>query len=109
MAGRCGYASSRPSSRSCVGGESRFDVERCLPGGFVGSSAALARDHVSRVPAGPVMLRRGWLVGAMALLGFLQELRERRHVEAEPPSGKTGLHLLKNPAIAIGIGERRVR
>ena len=94
---------SRRRLHLCV--ESTFDVERGIFGCLVGSPSALARNHVGRVPAGPVVFRSGRLVRAMAFLCFLQKLCQRRDVQAESSSGKARLDLLKNPAIAVRIGE----
>src|SRR3954471_8707954 len=74
---------------------------------LIRSLAALTRDDVSAVPLRPVMLRSRPLVLAVALLCFSQQLGHRRDVRAESSSGKPRLHLLKQPAVAVGIAERR--
>src|SRR6266478_6626701 len=85
-------------------------VVRAILGRFLGGLPLLARDDVGRVPIRPVVLRGGWFVLAVALLGFAQEIGQRRDVEAaQPASRKPGGDLLQQPAVAVGIAERDPR
>src|SRR4029453_8875347 len=62
------------------------------------------------VPSGPMVLRSGRFVLAMVLLGLSQKLCERRDVyAAEASSRKPCLDRLEEPAVAVGIAERRKR
>src|SRR5205823_15057468 len=82
-----------------------FHVERGTSGCLVGRLPLLARDDVGGIPPGPVMLRSGRFVLAMALLCLSQELGQSRDVHAESSSGKPRLDLLEHPAVAVWITE----
>src|SRR5258705_8026683 len=85
-------------------------VARAILGRFLGGLPLLARDDVGRVPIRPVVLRGGWFVLAVALLGFAQEIGQGRDVEAaQPAPRKPGGDLLQQPAVAVGIAERDPR
>src|SRR5688572_13323326 len=85
--------------------ECTFDVEarslRCI----IGGPPALASNHVGGIPAGPVVLGRRRLVHAVPLLCFLKQLCQCLDIEAESSSRQPCLDLLKNPRIAVGVGE----
>src|SRR6266853_3054693 len=92
-------AGARPSAAGT------FHVERGTFGCLVGSLPLLARHDVGGVPPGPVMLRSGRFVLAMALLCLSQKLGESRDVHTESSSGKPRLDLLEQPAVAVWITE----
>ena len=74
--------------------------------GVFPAGARPCRRHTIR----PVVLRRGRLVRAMMLLCLSEKRCQRRDVKvAESSSGKPRLDLLKQPAVAVWIAERRPR
>src|SRR5262249_33181792 len=106
------------------------DPGHVLPGVLdrvLGGPAALASDDVTGVPIRPVMLRGAGFVSAVTLLGFPQKPRQGGNVHLDAihlgppfrhpamraqrggsdPPGETGLDLLQEPAVAVGILERR--
>src|SRR5688572_4276265 len=84
-------------------------VARAICDGIFGSLALLARDDVRGVPIGPVVLRRGRFVRAMACFCLSQKLRQTRDVQvAESSAGKPRRDLLEQPAVAVRIAERRI-
>src|SRR5262245_63746679 len=89
----------------CLCGQPTLDVMRGICRRLVGSPPALTCEGVGGVPARPVMFRSGRFVLAMVFLGFLQELGQRREVEAESSAGKPSLDLLQQPAVAVWVGK----
>src|SRR6185312_14294842 len=84
-------------------------VARAIAGRFLRSPALFAGDDVGGVPVRPVVLRSSRLVLAVVLLCLPQKPGQRRDVQVgESSSGKTGLDLLEQPAVAVGIVERRI-
>src|SRR5947199_694390 len=81
-------------------------MERCFFGRLFGGHAALTCDEVGGVPLRPVMLTSARFEFTMALLCLSQQRRERRDIHgAEPTAGKSRLHLLNQPAVAVRIIE----
>src|SRR5690348_124776 len=84
-----------------------LDVEFARFGCLFGCLPVLPRDDVSRVPARPVVLRRGWFVLAVMLFRLTQQFCQSCDVQiAKSSSRQPGGNFLKQPTVAVRVVER---